>query len=244
MSPRFSQAPSSPALAGFRWSPSPPLQHLLCPWCGPQTPFWNISSAPVSALWCQRVGDWPSFCSLAKQGREMCPLPPECHNLSYRPWNTALSPLPFLPPFKEAGWWCSHHDFPFYQRPLPSQQIHLCPLLRVSSSLDAQPWERPGSTDLECMCPVTVGFLPWPHQTGCYTDAVFLLMSQTTQTYPDSWWVCSSSYPPAGLLATREPVVRSYWAGITEHEVSKLILQLADSIVPSGILVSLASPLL
>lgn len=111
-----------------------------------------------------------------------------------------MTPLPFLQPFQEAGLVVLPPWLPFLSASLCPPPASLAdtprPVLRVSSFLRRSALR----TSRKCwpsdtVCWSLLVFCHEPHQTGCYTDA------QTTQTRPDSWWVCSSSYPPAGLLA-------------------------------------------
>lgn len=70
--------------------------------------------------------------------------------------HSTLTPLPSSRLPRTLGWWCSHRAFPFYQRhsalPQHPSQIHLTLCSESVPSLDSQPWERTGNTDLQILC--------------------------------------------------------------------------------------------
>lgn len=173
----------------------------------------------------KRVGDLAILLFSCQAETGPNPFPPECHTYLYRPWNTALRiHLPLPTAFFPRGWLvCSY--FPFLSTslcPPPADTPHL--YSESVPSLDAQPWERPGNADSDTVCQSLLSRHE-PHQTGCYTDAVFLLMSWHSPRLPDSQGRQQS--PSLGFSAV-------VWVGCTESW-DLLLGSLANSLTANSI---------
>lgn len=163
MSPRFSWAPSSLLLAGFRWSPPPSiLPYVSMVWPSDTILEYFISSCFCPLMSKGLVIGHPSVLLKLPETGKCGPSLLSVIIYLYRPWNTALRiPLPFLPPSKRLvvlpPW------FPLFINALPSPADTPHPLLRVSSFLRRSALRTSRN--------------PWPSDTVCQLTAGFPAMS-------------------------------------------------------------------
>ena len=140
---------------------------------------------------------WPS------RDREMCPLPPACHNLSFKTMkHSTVTPLPSFRLPKSLGGWCSHRDVPFYQHhsalPQHPSQIHLTLCSESVPSLDSQSWECTGNTDLQILC---VGH--------CWFSAMSLIRQAAMQIQSLSTYVTDRPDSPRFMVGVQQLIPSS-----------------------------------